>query len=206
MDTIQEVAGANPAPRSKELGFKMLQQTGIESWTRQPNESPPAFQAFVVYRDLGLGMRSNAKVSRELGKSVTLMNRWSSRWDWVKRVARYDEDIDKQIRERHIKELYEARDRHANLSRLLQTKFLERLRDLSVQDIPVVALANILKVATDVELRALGEATIKTEQEITGADGGAFRISIDELAKLAEQNGYIEQDPTGNSLTEFAES
>ena len=185
----------------------MLQKNEpLTLWERQPKESPPAFQAFVVYRDLGLGTRSNAKVARELGKSITLINRWSSRWNWVRRVEEYDAELDREIRDRHVKELYEARDRHANLSRLLQTKFLERLRDLPTDEIPVVALANILKVATDVELRALGEATIKTEQAIAGLDGGALRISIDELAKMAEQNGYIEQDPTGNSLTESAES
>jgi len=37
-------------------------------WDRQPGESPPAFAAFALYRDMGVS-RSSARVGQEFGKS-----------------------------------------------------------------------------------------------------------------------------------------
>jgi hypothetical protein len=184
---------------------KSARKARVLLWEKQPDESPPAFQAFAVYRHQGLGNRSTAKVSEELGKSLALIHRWSSRWKWVSRVESYDGFLDKQMRDRHLRELNEARDRHANLARLMQSKFLERLRDVPPDELPLAVLANMLKVATDVELRALGESTLKVETEITGPSGGPLRLSIDELAKVLEDSDYgideqsrdIEESPPG---------
>ena len=65
-------------------------------WDRRPYESKQAYQAFMVYMDLGLD-RSLAATGRELGKSTTLMSRWSARWAWVARTDAYDYEA--QIRE-----------------------------------------------------------------------------------------------------------
>jgi hypothetical protein len=175
------------ARRSKSVKPAAIRE--IAAWEKQNEESGPAFQAFVVYRDQGLGNRSTARVSEALGKSVVLMHRWSRRWQWVSRVDAYDRFLDDQMRDRHLRELYEAKDRHANLARLMQSKFLERLRDVPADQLPLAILAPMLKVATDVELRALGESTLKVETELTGARGGPITLSIDELAQALYANG-----------------
>lgn len=56
-----------------------------ELWERQPNESPEAFQAFATYRDMPIP-RSCAWAGQALGKSTTLMERWSSAHDWPRRI------------------------------------------------------------------------------------------------------------------------
>jgi hypothetical protein len=66
------------------------------SWERQPEESSPAWHAFVAYRDMG-GARSLAKVAEKLGKSATLMSRWSAEHAWVLRASAYDSDQDREI-------------------------------------------------------------------------------------------------------------
>ncbi len=55
------------------------------------HESDPAYQAFTTYRDLGYD-RSLVKVGRKLGKSETLIARWSVRWAWRIRVEEWDSD------------------------------------------------------------------------------------------------------------------
>jgi hypothetical protein len=55
---------------------------------RLPRESAKAYAAFKVYLDAG-PQRSLEMVSRKLGKSKALMERWSRRYDWVGRVAAY---------------------------------------------------------------------------------------------------------------------
>ena len=150
----------------------------MELWEQQENETATAFAAFVLYRDLGLGIRSTGKVAQELGKSTALIHRWSSRWNWVNRCRVYDQELDRMIRERHMSELYAARDRHALLAREVQEKVLQRLMNMSPEEIPVPILAQMLKVATDVELRALGDSLGKTQTEITGPSGGPIQAEV----------------------------
>jgi hypothetical protein len=155
-----------------------LSLNSIEPWEQQENETATAFAAFVIYRDLGLGIRSTGKVAQELGKSTGLIHRWSSRWNWVSRCRVYDQELDRLIRERHMSELYQARDRHALLAREVQEKVLERLANMSVQEIPVAMLAQMLKIATDVELRALGDSLGRTQTEISGPSGGPIQAEV----------------------------
>jgi hypothetical protein len=53
---------------------------------QQPRESAKAFAAFSLYLSLG-PERSLAKVSKQLQKSVTMLGRWSSKFDWPARLA-----------------------------------------------------------------------------------------------------------------------
>ena len=48
-----------------------------EIWERQPGESAQAFEAFKIYRDLGL-KRSNQEVCKQLSKSRQLISRWKA--------------------------------------------------------------------------------------------------------------------------------
>jgi hypothetical protein len=61
-----------------------------EPWGRQEAESAPAHEAFLVYRDMPAGERSVVKVGQKLGKSRSLMERWCSYWQWVRRVHAWD--------------------------------------------------------------------------------------------------------------------
>ena len=155
-----------------------LSLNSIEPWEQQENETATAFAAFVIYRDLGLGIRSVVKVGQQLGKSRTLIERWSSQWNWVNRCRVYDQELDRLIRERHMSELYAARDRHALLAREVQEKVLERLENMAADEIPVPVLAQMLKIATDVELRALGDSLGRTQTEITGPSGGPIQAEV----------------------------
>src|SRR5689334_16373646 len=52
---------------------------------QQPRESDKAFAAFKVYLELG-PERSLVLVADKVGKSTTLMERWSRKFDWPARV------------------------------------------------------------------------------------------------------------------------
>lgn len=55
---------------------------------QQPRESNKAFAAFSLYLSLG-PERSLAVVSQKLQKSVTMLGRWSSKFDWPGRLKAY---------------------------------------------------------------------------------------------------------------------
>ncbi|MDQ3316343.1 MAG: hypothetical protein M3522_03300 [Actinomycetota bacterium] len=94
------------------------------AWERQEPESARAYEAFCHYRDLGPS-RSLAKVGQELGKSVGLMERWSSEHDWVARV-RALEARDSMLRRDAVQEhLAEKAEDHAKRESRLREKALE---------------------------------------------------------------------------------
>ena len=178
-----------------------LTLNSIEPWEQQENETATAFAAFVIYRDLGLGIRSIGKVVQELGKSTALIHRWSSRWNWVNRCRVYDQELDRLIRERHMSELYAARDRHALLAREVQEKVLQRLENMAADEIPVPVLAQMLKIATDVELRALGDSLGRTQTEITGPSGGPIQAQV----MIGIVNDLIKDPQSRNALDHLAQ-
>lgn len=94
------------------------------AWERQPEETARAYEAFVVYRDLGPA-RSLAKVGQALGKSTGLMERWSRTHEWVARVEAL-EARDEMLRREAIEEHESERARDLEERRLkLREKLLE---------------------------------------------------------------------------------
>lgn len=79
---------------------------------RLENESDPAWQAFVAYRDLG-PERNIRKVAQSLSKSVALMGEWSSRHQWVARAAAWDAEVDRHRRAASLSAISEMVERHA---------------------------------------------------------------------------------------------
>lgn len=66
--------------------------TPAEPWDRLPAESTPAYEAARTYFEMGAD-RSLEAVGRGLGKSGTLLSRWSGAHSWVERAECYDAHI-----------------------------------------------------------------------------------------------------------------
>lgn len=87
-----------------------------DPWARFDTESSPAFEAFTIYRDAGPS-RSIRGVARELGKSGSLISRWSSRYSWKSRVVAWDSAQD-QLRQLVLSsEVQDAARQHAQILR-----------------------------------------------------------------------------------------
>ena len=67
---------------------------------RLEKESAKAYQAFVAYRDLPMGERSLTTVSQQLKKSRSLCARWSTQFRWIGRARAWDNEQDRQRRNR----------------------------------------------------------------------------------------------------------
>jgi len=59
--------------------------TANHPFEQLPRESNKAFAAFSLYLSLG-AERSTREVARKLGKSLTIIGRWSAKFDWPARV------------------------------------------------------------------------------------------------------------------------
>ncbi len=141
-------------------------------YERQDGETGPAWAAFQAYRDAGPS-RSVAKVAGKLGKSSTLLSRWSSRHDWVARAAAYDVDADREWRAQQAAARRDMAHRHAHVAAKMLTLVVRRLGQLDPAKLSPAELARWLEVAARVEREALGAPD---RVEVSGLDGGPVQV------------------------------
>lgn len=133
---------------------------------RMDDESAPAYAARVAYCTMGPD-RSLAAVGQKLGKSSTLMARWSAKHGWTDSARQYDATLARVTTTTAIAqyraEVEENRVRYQKTGRGLHTvagRLLERLAkmtddvELTVSDLNAIVRA--LMAAADLEAHALG--------------------------------------------------
>ncbi len=99
-------------PRGKEDVLPLSMSRGTPG-ERRASESSPAFEAFVLYRDLGPS-RSINSVARELHKSASLIGRWSAKYRWIERVDEWDRHQDERRRAAESAAIDQMSHRHAD--------------------------------------------------------------------------------------------
>ena len=100
-----------------------------ERWLRLKNETPKAYQAFELYRNMGLA-RSIQKVGEELGKNPKALARLSSKYGWVERARAFDAYTAELHAKEQAREIVEMHRRHAQEAREFQEIALEPLKKL----------------------------------------------------------------------------
>lgn len=135
-----------------------------EIWERQPGESAQTFEAFKIYRDLGL-KRSNQKVCEELSKSRQLISRWKLAWNWDERARAYDNDLEKKAHREAVKNLKDMTSRHIKISVQLQQKALEALHLMDAKDMSPRDIREYIKLATDLERMNRASAAMEKEND-----------------------------------------
>ena len=153
------------------------QEPEIAPWEQQPGESAKAFEAFAIYRDMGVE-RSVRKVTQRLNKSLTLIGKWSSAYNWPERARAYDRDLDRQAHAQAVREVRSMTNRHIRIAMQLQAKALQALEQLDVTTLsPKMQLAFLAK-ATEIErMNRLSAAGMDDSgQQRDGAEGIEFVI------------------------------
>lgn len=155
-------------------------------YDRQAGESDKAFEAFVLYRDIGAS-RSLDTVAQKLAKSLPLIKRWSAQYGWVERVSAYDDYLDAQARKKFeadtIKRKVDMLRRHALTGKILQQKGVDYLSSKGV-DRSSDAVAAI-KAGVTIERQS--EGLPEYMMEIVNADDN--EIARQYAALLAEIGG-----------------
>jgi hypothetical protein len=127
-------------------------------YERTQGEPAKAWQAFTVYRDAGAA-RSYRSVAESLSKSVSLIERWGSRWNWQRRVIEYDHVQEAQARAEMARDNREMHKRHINEGLLLQQKGVERLQALDTDRMSVRDAILCIREGAKLERLARGEPT-----------------------------------------------
>ena len=143
--------------------------TVTEPWERQPNETAQAFTAFTIYRDYGV-KRSHQKVAQELGKSRTLISRWSSQHSWVDRAQTFDTEQDRVWLTERRELLRKTAQRNAKIAAAAMARVAEKVMSLTTADLDVNSMARLMDAASKLEQLALGGPTSRLA--VIGPNGG----------------------------------
>src|SRR5438128_2587649 len=184
---------------------------------QQPRESSKAFAAFSLYLSLG-PQRSLAAVGQKLGKSGTVIERWSSKFDWTSRVQAYaahmavvereaTEALARASAPEWEKRKQEARQEEWELhaeciraGREALKRFYEKGKGATLGDI-----ARILELASRLGRLASGLATDKTE--IMGEGGGPVLVEFEAaVRKIYGTVIEVETTPVPVALVEGKEA
>lgn len=125
-------------------------------WERLEGESVKAFEAFMIYLEMGED-RSLRAVGQRLGKSKTLIDRWSSAYGWVERTAAYDLDIQRKAHANAVKKKRQMNDRHIRTALKMQETALAALAEMKPGDIDAKNMVAIIRAATALEREARAE-------------------------------------------------
>lgn len=174
-------------------------------YDRQSEESAKAYEAFALYRDMGIE-RSTDAVARQLRKSSALIQRWSSLYRWVERVAAWDAYIDQQAQRKVAKAAIDRKaamlQRHAMGGRALQAFGLRYLQNDRMPDKGQDAISAIQR---GVEIERKAEGLPEWIFEVVNADDSELLRQYHELLAEAGRAGSGDEAP-GDTDPDAAES
>lgn len=145
-----------------------------QAWERLPDETPPAWAAFTAYLTAGTG-RSVTGVGGELHKSRTLIGRWSSRHQWVRRSSAFDAHVASEYRAEIVDAQRSIAHRHLAVSQAALTKVARAVDGIDAGTLTVAELVRLWEIAARTEREAL-QTPIRVQ--VTGADGGPIEVSL----------------------------
>lgn len=96
--------------------------SGEHPWIRQEWESPQAYDAFRAYQRT----RNVTTVAEEIGKSRSLVTKWSADHRWVERVRHMDNHVATTEVDSYAEELARVKNKHMTLA----DKLLDHLETL----------------------------------------------------------------------------
>lgn len=154
----------------------------LDIYTQMDDESPRAFEAFAIYRDMGPARHLDA-VATKVDKNLSLIRRWSSDYSWVTRARAWDAENDRVKRDAQTKVVQEMSERHAKIAVGFQNKVIQRLQNLDPDELSARELAQWLDISVKIERLSRGANTELVRNEITGLDGEPILIEKPRDAK-----------------------
>lgn len=173
------------------------EKNNIPVWEHQPDETNKQYEAFCVYRNMKIpgdpsSKRSIRQVSEQLGKSETLLNRWSSKNDWVKRADAWDDEqeriLSEEQRKQQLADIKKMRKRHADLATAMLVKAAKALKAIPDDEIKPSDMTRMVDIASKLERISRGDVGEVIEERQGEAVGSAVQFYIPDNSRDQEDD------------------
>lgn len=148
-----------------------------QPWEYQKTDTAKSWEAFQVYRDMGK-KRTLAKVADELGKSTTIIQRWSSKHNWKERIEAWEVEQDRLIRIELMKDIGAMRKRHADMAEAMIVKAALAMQRIPVDEMKWSDISRMVDTAARLERLSRGDVGDVIEERVseTAMDPVVFYI------------------------------
>lgn len=165
------------------------------AWERQPHEGDAPWVAFVHYRDEGPAKRAHRRTAEALEYDLPVISKWSSHWEWIKRVRAYDSWVDRQVKLAEIEAIKDMRKRHVQIAMTLQgaaalalNRIVESERKGDKAQLRPSDVRDLIDLGTRLERITRGEPDgIVEERQVQDAESSAPKITHD-FSKLSRED------------------
>lgn len=172
----------------------MPNRTKDDLWERQQGESPQAYEAFAIYRDMGPG-RNLRTVAEQLSKSLPLIKRWSREKSWGERCRAYDNHVDEKARQTALRKYKNMRTRHIGIALQLQEKAIAELQNLPDGSLTPKDIIQFIDRATELErLNRMEEAGVSAGGKTAEEQDESTLSMADVIAEAYENRKRGEQE------------
>lgn len=168
---------------------KQKETQELHPWERQPDETPKAYEAFTIYRDLGKE-RTLPKVAESLSKSVSLINRWSQAYRWVERVSAWDNEADRKATAKLLEDVAKMRARQRKQALKMQLKGLELMEGINVGDAKLSEIVSLLKLGMEQERICMGDVGEVIEERNGGDAVPAVQIYVPDNGRTSREDNF----------------
>ena len=152
----------------------MVGDKEVKLWERQKGEPTKIYSYFCSYRDLGPN-RNLRELPQKLGKSLTIIGKHSSKYNWVERVKAWEDYQDKINRKSQEEEIRKMAKRHADIALGMQSKAIDKLRNLDINEMKPADIARFIEEGVRIErlsrgvpdqiIQELGEITVRWKKQ-----------------------------------------
>jgi hypothetical protein len=148
------------------------------TYERAKGESSQAFEAWRLYRDMGVE-RSVSKVASKCQKNPSLLNRWSQKWHWQERLAEWEAHLDQVGRQQIEQQRRDMVERHIKIASGMQgigvAKLTEWQRQIAIwsqdpsQPLPEISpsdISKLIEIGVKIERLSRGEPTEQIDSRV----------------------------------------
>lgn len=158
-------------------GNVSVSKNNLQPWDRQ-NETEKAWEAFVLYRDMGMD-RTLQKLSEVTSKDRNWLAQWKVRYKWEERVSAYDTHLDQLKRHAAEDEIVAIAKKQARLG--------ESMQGLAAMGIGKLAIRNketgemfLTRELTGQEISALAKNGVDIQRKARGMkDDASIQVNVD---------------------------
>jgi hypothetical protein len=125
-----------------------------EQWERQVREPDKAWEAFQIYRDMGLGNRSQRKVHDQIYperthnvRQASEIANWSVRWRWMERIEAWERHLDKERTDEMVRAVEQDARQAIQAYRLARSKGTLAINEIDPKDIRAIDAIKMVDMA-----------------------------------------------------------
>jgi hypothetical protein len=158
----------------------------VEVWEQLDNENGRAFEAFLVYREMGLS-RSLKKVANVIGRSRSWTERMASSNEWTLRARAYDREVDRIRLAANAEAQVEMILRHARLGQEVVALAHDALRRIDPESLKPGDVVRLLELGVKTERLSRGAPT----EHVATSDGDPMFDEAHGEDLASEFQGYL---------------